>query len=76
MTPTKLLIGQVLIVFTVVIAGLWFATEWCAAQLGFQQQLGTPWFVFLWLPFYYPWRLLSGGTPMTPTLRRSSTAPV
>jgi type IV secretion system protein VirD4 len=57
MSPTKLLIGQIVIVFTVVIGGVWFATEWCAAQLGFQRQLGAPWFVLLWLPIYYPWRL-------------------
>ena len=57
MTPTKLLIGQILIVFAIVIAGVWFATEWCAAQLGFQARLGAPWFVLFGLPVYYPWRL-------------------
>ena len=57
MTPTKLLIGQILIVFAIVIAGVWFATEWCAAELGFQARLGTPWFVAIGTPFYYPWRL-------------------
>jgi type IV secretion system protein VirD4 len=57
MTPTKLLVGQIVIVFAIVIAGVWFATEWCAAQLGFQQGLGSPWFVLLSLPIYLPWRL-------------------
>ena len=57
MTPTKLLLGQILVVFAIVIAGVWFATEWCAAQLGFQARLGAPWFVFFGLPVYYPWRL-------------------
>jgi type IV secretion system protein VirD4 len=57
MTPTKLLIGQILIVFAIVIAGVWFATEWCAAELGFQARLGAPWFVLIGMPFYYPWRL-------------------
>ena len=57
MTPTKLLIGQILIVFAIVIAGIWFATEWCAAALGFQARLGTPWFEFGGVPFYYPRRL-------------------
>ncbi len=57
MTPTKVLVGQVLVVFAIVIAGLWFATEWAAAQLGFQPQLGAPWFVALDYPVYYPWRL-------------------
>ena len=57
MTPTKLLIGQILIVFAIVIAGVWFATEWCATELGFQARLGAPWFVAIGTPFYYPWRL-------------------
>src|SRR5579872_1493164 len=57
MTPTKLLIGQILIVFAIVIAGVWFATEWCADQLGFQARLGAPWFELIGIPFYYPWRL-------------------
>jgi type IV secretion system protein VirD4 len=57
MTPTKLLIGQILIVFAIVIAGVWFATQWCAAELGFQARLGAPWFELLGIPVYYPWRL-------------------
>jgi type IV secretion system protein VirD4 len=57
MTPTKLLIGQILVVFAIVIAGVWFATEWCAAELGFQARLGAPWFVLIGFPYYYPWRL-------------------
>jgi type IV secretion system protein VirD4 len=56
MTPTKLLIGQILIVFAIVIAGVWFATQWCAAELGFQARLGAPWFELLGIPVYYPWR--------------------
>ena len=45
MTPTKLLIGQILIVFAIVIAGVWDATQWAAAELGYQAQLGAPWVV-------------------------------
>jgi type IV secretion system protein VirD4 len=59
MTPTKLLIGQILIVFAIVIAGVWLATEWCAAQFGFPPQLGAPWFVVLGLPVYRPWMLFA-----------------
>ena len=44
MTPTKLLIGQILIVFGLVLAGLWAATQWAAEMLGYQPQLGSPWF--------------------------------
>ena len=32
MTPTKLLIGQILVVFTIVILGLWAATQNAAAS--------------------------------------------
>ena len=43
MTPTKLLIGQILVVFAIVLAGIWFATQWAAAKLVYQPELGTPW---------------------------------
>lgn len=57
MTPTKILIGQIAIVFATALCGLWFATEWAAWHLGFQPRLGAPWFEFLKVPFYLPWRL-------------------
>ncbi|HEX4693635.1 conjugal transfer protein TraG [Sphingomonas sp.] len=57
MTPTKLLIGQVLIVFAIVIAGLWAATQWAASMLAYQPELGAPWLVFRHLPIYRPWAL-------------------
>ena len=57
MTPTKILIGQILITFFVVFGTLWAATEWAAFMLGFQARLGTPWFSILGYPVYYPWRL-------------------
>jgi type IV secretion system protein VirD4 len=57
MTPTKFLLGQIVIVFAVVIGGLWIATEWAAAELAFQPRLGAPWFTILAWPVYYPWRL-------------------
>ncbi len=57
MTPTKLLIGQTLVVFAIVILGVWTATQWCADMLGYQAQLGAPWFtIFAW-PVYRPWQL-------------------
>jgi len=54
-TPTKLLIGQILVVFAVVIAGLWFATEWAAWKLAWQPELGLPWFFIGHWPVYRPW---------------------
>jgi type IV secretion system protein VirD4 len=59
MTPTKLLIGQILVVFTIVIAGVWLATERCAAELSFQPQLAAPWFAPLCLPVYRSWQLFA-----------------
>ena len=56
MTPTKILIGQMLMVFGIVVGGAWLATEWTAAQLGFQPRLGAPWFEVLKFPIYLPWR--------------------
>jgi len=57
MTPTKLLIGQALLVFAIVMAGMWAATQWAAAALGYQARLGAPWVSLFGVPVYYPWRL-------------------
>ncbi len=57
MTPTKLLLGQILIVFAIVCLGVWAATQWCAAMLGYQAELGAPWAVVAGLPVYAPWSL-------------------
>ncbi len=57
MTPTKLLIGQILTVFAIVLAGIWFATQWAAASLAHQPQLGAPWFIAFGHPVYHPWAL-------------------
>ncbi|HYH70082.1 MAG TPA: conjugal transfer protein TraG [Methyloceanibacter sp.] len=59
MTPTKLLIGQILIVFAIVLFGLWVATQWAASMLAYQPQLGLPWFQLGELPVYRPWSLFA-----------------
>ena len=59
MTPTKLLIGQILIVLAIMVLGVWTATQWAAAMLGYQSQLGAPWFRLGQLPVYRPWALFS-----------------
>lgn len=56
-TPTKLLIGQILIVFAIVALGLWAATEWAASMLAYQRELGPSWFSLGELPVYRPWAL-------------------
>jgi type IV secretion system protein VirD4 len=57
MTPTKLLIGQIIVVFTIVLASVWFSTQWAAAALAYQPELGRPWFVAFGWPIYAPWAL-------------------
>ncbi|MFW5454122.1 conjugal transfer protein TraG [Thioalkalivibrio sulfidiphilus] len=57
MQATGVLYGQVLTVFGIVIAGVWAATQWTAAALGYQVRLGAPWFDFFGTPVYHPWRL-------------------
>ncbi len=59
MSPTKLLIGQILVVLAIVVAGVWAATQWCAAMLGYQAQLGPAWFIAAGIPVYRPWDLFA-----------------
>ena len=57
MTPTKLLIGQILVVFAIIALGLWAATQWAASMLAYQGALGPTWFRFGDLRIYRPWSL-------------------
>ena len=54
MSATKILWGQLLLVGFIVLAGVWGATQWTAASLAFQPQLGPPWFVVGDYPLYPP----------------------
>jgi type IV secretion system protein VirD4 len=56
-SANSVLILQVLIVLTIIVAGVWYATEWTAAHLGFQPRLGRPWTSVFGFPIYPPWRL-------------------
>jgi len=55
MSATKILWGQILTVFAIVVLTTWAATQWTAYRLGFQPQLGPPWFALGHWPIYYPW---------------------
>src|SRR5713226_9790082 len=44
MSATKILWGQIVVVFAIVLTTTWAATQWVAWKLGFQPQLGHPWF--------------------------------
>jgi type IV secretory pathway TraG/TraD family ATPase VirD4 len=51
---TKILWGQVLTVVLIVLVTTWCATQWTAWRLGFQPQLGSPWFEFAGQSVYPP----------------------
>ena len=55
MYATKILWGQILVVLAVVLATTWGATQWVAWKLGYQPQLGQPWFeIAHGVPIYVP----------------------
>ena len=54
MSATKILWGQILTVFAIVLVTTWGATEWVAWRLAFQPELGQPWFRLFGFPFYLP----------------------
>ncbi|MGM4929630.1 conjugal transfer protein TraG [Tardiphaga sp. 619_E2_N8_5] len=54
MSATKILWGQIIVVFLIVLFTIWGATEWTAWRLGFQPELGRPWFELAGMPVYYP----------------------
>ncbi len=55
--PAGILFGQIAVVLSVALCGIWTATQWTAAALDYQAQLGLPWFEMLGIPVYQPWRL-------------------
>src|SRR5574338_42574 len=57
MQGTNVLFGQIAVVFGIVIACVWGATQWTASALGYQVRLGSPWFDFLGTSIYHPWKL-------------------
>jgi type IV secretion system protein VirD4 len=55
MSATKILWGQIVVVFAIVLATMWAATQWVAWRLGYQPQLGHPWFELIsGVPIYFP----------------------
>ncbi|WP_434733087.1 conjugal transfer protein TraG [Rhizobium sp. YTUHZ044] len=54
MPATRVLWSQILAVLLIVIIMIWAATQWSAWRLGFQPQLGSPWFELAGLPVYPP----------------------
>ena len=60
--PTGVLFGQIALVFGVALAGVWAATQWTMAALGYQIRLGFPRFELRGIPIYHPWLPLSAAT--------------
>ena len=55
MSATKILWGQITIVLIIVLFTTWAATQWVAWRLGYQPQLGQPWFELAYgVPVYLP----------------------
>ena len=54
MSGTKILWGQILVVIAIELTAVWAATQWTAWRLGFQPQLGPPWFELAGAPVYLP----------------------
>src|SRR5882762_8460088 len=57
MFPAKIYVGQIAVVFGIVVTSTWGATQWTASALSYQDGLGSPWFTLSGYPVYLPWRL-------------------
>ena len=57
MSPSKILIGQFVVVLSIIVTTVWGATQWTAHSLQYQPALGRPWFYADEFPVYLPWRL-------------------
>ena len=51
---TRVLWSSIVVILLIVFIVIWVATQWTAWRLGFQPQLGTPWFELAGLPIYPP----------------------
>src|SRR6476660_1669535 len=55
MSASRILWGQIACVLTIVLITTWAATQWTAWRLGYQLQLGPPWFeIVRGVPIYLP----------------------
>jgi type IV secretion system protein VirD4 len=50
----RILWGQILVIFLIVLGAVWSATQWTAGALGYQAALGAPWFRVAGYPVYPP----------------------
>lgn len=57
MSATRILWGQIIAVLALTMAGIWAATQWTAAALAYQPELGSVWFSAFGHPVYPPWSI-------------------
>ncbi|MEL6860026.1 MAG: IncP-type conjugal transfer protein TraG [Pseudomonadota bacterium] len=57
MSPSKILVGQFIIVLSIIVTSIWSATQWAAHSLDYQPALGVAWFELQGVPIYKPWRI-------------------
>ena len=74
MSPRLDRIGEIFVVFAIVIGALWSATLWTAAQLAYQPRLGPFWFDLAGTPVYLPCRLFEWWDAYEPYAPRSLAA--
>lgn len=59
MTPTKLLLGQIIVVLIIALCGVWAGTQFAASRLAYQPELGPPWFAIFGYRVFQPWQLFA-----------------
>ena len=75
MSATRILWGQILVVLAIVLVTTWAATQWVAWKLGYQPQLGQPWFeIASGIPVYLPPVVLLVVVCATTRMRRMSSS--
>ena len=57
MSATRILWGQIIVVFALALASVWAGTQWTAHALGYQPALGDPWILVSGTPVYPPYSL-------------------
>ena len=57
MSATRILWGQIIAVLGLTLTGVWAGTQWIAAALAWQAELGPPWFLVADTPVYPPYAI-------------------
>ncbi|WOF44554.1 IncP-type conjugal transfer protein TraG [Sphingopyxis indica] len=59
MTSTRIRLGRIVLAFIIILLGPWGATQWAAAALGHQPELGSAWSHLGSEPIYPPWAIFA-----------------